>query len=80
MVYLGGMGSLSGSIISAIGFTILLELLRPLGLLRWVATPLLLILLMLRRPTGLMGDRELSDVFPWLRRFFQSGEEKLLKQ
>lgn len=80
MVYLGGMGSLSGSIISAIGFTILLELLRPLGLLRWVATPLLLILLMLRRPTGLMGDRELSDVFPWLRRFFQSSEEKLLEQ
>ncbi len=80
MVYLGGMGSLSGSIISAVGFTILLELLRPFGLLRWVATPLLLILLMLRRPTGIMGDRELHDVFPRLRKYFPSAEERLLEQ
>ncbi len=79
MVYLGGMGSLSGSIISAIGFTILLELLRPLGLLRWVVTPLLLILLMLRRPTGIMGDRELFDIFPRLRKYFAPAEEKLLE-
>lgn len=80
MVYLGGMGSLSGSIISAVGFTIMLELLRPLGLLRWVVTPLLLILLMLRRPTGIMGDRELPDVFPRLRKYFPSAEERLLEQ
>jgi branched-chain amino acid transport system permease protein len=77
MVYLGGMGSLSGSVISAIGFTIMLELLRPLGLFRWVVTPLLLILLMLFRPSGIMGDRELSDVFPRLRAYFGSAEEKI---
>ncbi|MEX1018390.1 MAG: branched-chain amino acid ABC transporter permease [Litorilinea sp.] len=75
MVYLGGMGSLSGSVISAIGFTIMLELLRPLGLYRWVVTPLLLILLMLFRPSGIMGDRELTDSFPWLRKYFRSAEE-----
>jgi branched-chain amino acid transport system permease protein len=46
MVYLGGMGSISGSVISAIGLTVALELLRPLGLYRWVAIPLILILLM----------------------------------
>lgn len=77
MVYLGGMGSLSGSVISAIGFTILLELLRPLGVYRWVATPLLLILLMLFRPTGIMGDRELTDLFPKLRKYFGSAEERI---
>ncbi len=75
MVYLGGMGSLSGSVISAVGFTILLELLRPFDLYRWVATPLILILLMLFRPTGIMGDRELTDLFPWLRKYFRSDEE-----
>jgi branched-chain amino acid transport system permease protein len=77
MVYLGGMGSISGSVLSATGFTVLLELLRPLGLFRWVAIPLLLILLMLFRPTGLMGNRELSDVFPRLRALFGRPEDRL---
>ena len=36
MVYLGGMGSLSGSVLSAILFTVLLEVLRPLQILKWV--------------------------------------------
>ncbi len=68
MVYLGGMGSLSGSVLSAIGFTIILELFRPLQVIKWVAIPFLLILLMLFRPEGLLGNRELTDVFPRLRR------------
>jgi len=75
MVYLGGMGSISGSIISAIGFTLLLEMLRPLGLFKWVVIPLLLVVMMLRRPTGILGNRELSDVFPRLRAIFGSEEE-----
>jgi branched-chain amino acid transport system permease protein len=69
MVYLGGMGSLSGSVLSAIFFTFLLELLRPLQILKWVFIPLLLILLMQFRPEGLMGRRELSDVLPTLKLF-----------
>jgi branched-chain amino acid transport system permease protein len=75
LVYLGGMGSLSGSIISGIVFTVLLELLRPLGVLKWVVIPLLLILLMMFRPEGIMGDRELTDVFPRLRSVFKPAEE-----
>ena len=39
MVYLGGMGSLSGSVLSAVVFTILLELLRPAQILKWVIIP-----------------------------------------
>jgi branched-chain amino acid transport system permease protein len=79
MVYLGGIGSISGSIISAVGFTLLLELLRPLDLFRWVLTPLLLIVLMLFRPNGIMGDRELPDVFPRLRKYFASAEEVIIR-
>ncbi|MDY6876556.1 MAG: branched-chain amino acid ABC transporter permease [Chloroflexota bacterium] len=76
MVYLGGMGSISGSIISAIGFTLLLEVLRPLGMYKWVVIPLLLVVMMLRRPTGILGNKELTDVFPRLRAIFGSKEEE----
>lgn len=60
MVYLGGMGSISGSVIAAFLFTILIEALRPLAVLKWVVIPLILIILMLRRPQGLFGFREIS--------------------
>lgn len=71
MVYLGGMGSLSGAVLSAVLFTILLELLRPLQIIKWIVIPLILILLMQFRPEGLMGNRELSDLFPRLKRFYR---------
>ena len=71
MVYLGGMASLSGAVLAAILFTILLELLRPLQIIKWVVIPLLLIIIMQFRPEGMMGNRELSDIFPWLKRFYR---------
>lgn len=76
MVYLGGMGSISGNVLSAIFFTLLLEVLRPLGLYKWVIIPLLLVVMMLFRPSGLMGSRELGDVFPKLRRLLGLKEEE----
>lgn len=63
MVYLGGMGSLAGSLLGATIFTLLMEILRPLGLWRWVVGPLLLVLLMIFRPKGIMGFKE----WKWLR-------------
>ncbi len=75
MVYLGGMGSLSGSVLSAILFTLILEVLRPLQLYKWVVVPLILILVMLFRTEGLLGHRELTDIFPRLKRFFGSREK-----
>jgi len=74
MVYLGGMGSLSGSVLSAIILTIALEVFRPLQLVKWIVLPLLLILLMIFRPEGIMGNRELTDVFPKLKSLFPSKE------
>jgi len=65
---------LSGSVLSAVSFTLLMEILRPLQVYKWVLIPLLLIILMLYRPEGIMGNRELTDVFPKLRRFFPSRE------
>jgi branched-chain amino acid transport system permease protein len=71
MVYLGGMGSLSGSILAAVVMTLLMEALRPLQIVKWVVIPLLLVLLMQFRPEGIMGRRELADVFPGLRKFYK---------
>lgn len=64
MVYLGGIGSIAGSIIGAAGYTFLLEILRPLEIWRMVIIPLILVLLMLFRPRGIMGLRELSWFVP----------------
>ena len=58
MVYLGGLNSVVGSISGAVGFTILGEALRPLEIYKWIIIPLLLILVMLFRPTGLIAFRE----------------------
>ena len=64
MVYLGGTASLGGSIIGAAVFTILMEVLRPLGVWRMVLMPLLLVSLMLFRPRGIMGGREFRWFIP----------------
>jgi len=71
MVYLGGIGSLGGSILGATVFTVVMEGLRSvLQLLnisqewRLVVAPLMLILLMLFRPQGIMGLREFRFLIP----------------
>jgi branched-chain amino acid transport system permease protein len=58
MLYLGGSGSLTGSILGATIWTILLEVLRFLGIWRFVVAPVALIVLMIFRPLGIMGGRE----------------------
>ncbi|MCK4832168.1 MAG: branched-chain amino acid ABC transporter permease, partial [Anaerolineales bacterium] len=58
MVYLGGLNSVVGSIAGAVGFNLLSEALRPLELYKWIIIPLLLILVMIYRPTGLIAFRE----------------------
>lgn len=70
MIVLGGMGSITGSVLGAIVITILPELLRKLpGDLygyRLVIYSALLILIMLTRPQGVMGAKEFG--IPWLKR------------
>jgi branched-chain amino acid transport system permease protein len=65
MVYLGGVGSLAGSILGAAIYTILLELFRPMGVWRMVFMPLVLVLLMIYRPQGIMGLREFGWFVPF---------------
>ena len=60
MVVLGGMGSITGSILAAIILTILPEFLRVVKDYRMVIYSLILIILMLTRPQGIFGVQELS--------------------
>ncbi len=64
MVYLGGIGSIAGSMLGATIYTVLLEVLRPYGYFRFIIMPLLLIFLMLYRPRGIMGLREFRWFIP----------------
>ena len=60
MVYLGGLNSVVGSIAGAVGLQVLMEVLRPLELWKWIVIPILLIVLMIRRPTGLIAFTEVN--------------------
>lgn len=60
IVVLGGLGSLSGSIVSAIFLGLISMFLQSVAELRMVIYSLLLVLIMLFRPQGLMGTNELS--------------------
>ncbi len=60
MVVLGGMGSITGSIISAVVLTILPEALRGFADYRMLLYSVVLICVMLFRPTGLLGRSEFS--------------------
>jgi branched-chain amino acid transport system permease protein len=68
MIVLGGMGSLTGSVIAAFFVTLLPEFLRPIqdytGVdLRMVIFSVSLVLLMILQPQGLMGRLEIMDVW-----------------
>ncbi|MBP2654334.1 MAG: ABC-type transporter, integral rane subunit [Firmicutes bacterium] len=66
MLYLGGTGSLSGSILGVVFYTVLMEVLRNvlsmidprLAELRMLISPLILVVVMLTKQSGLMGNRE----------------------
>ncbi len=60
MVVLGGMGSMLGSVISATVLTVLPEALRGFSDYRMVTYSLLLIIVMIFKPTGLMGAYDFS--------------------
>lgn len=70
MVVVGGSGSIAGSLIAAVFFTVITELLRPLeeGLelygISEITMALILILILIYRPEGLFGSREPACLQP----------------
>ncbi|NPA26683.1 MAG: branched-chain amino acid ABC transporter permease [Chloroflexi bacterium] len=66
MLYLGGLNSVTGSVLGAVLFTLLSEILRPLRRAKWIVIPIILIVVMIKRPRGLLGFQELQ--IPFFRR------------
>ncbi|SHH18341.1 amino acid/amide ABC transporter membrane protein 2, HAAT family (TC 3.A.1.4.-) [Thermosyntropha lipolytica DSM 11003] len=60
MVVLGGLGSTTGAVIAAAFITLLSAALQAFPAIRMIIYALILILLMIYRPQGLMGNKELS--------------------
>ncbi|MBW3629336.1 MAG: branched-chain amino acid ABC transporter permease [Gemmatimonadetes bacterium] len=56
MIVVGGLGSIEGAITGAILVTVLLEVFREFGAFRLVNFAILLVLIMIYRPTGLLGS------------------------
>lgn len=72
-VVLGGLGSLSGSVLAAIFLTLVTTYLQGFPETRMIIYSLVLIIVMLYRPTGLMGTREITDLF----KFGKKGGSKV---
>ncbi|EIT84755.1 branched chain amino acid ABC transporter permease [Fictibacillus macauensis ZFHKF-1] len=62
-VVLGGLGSLSGAVISAILLTVISAFLQDYPETRMIIYSLVLIIVMLYRPRGLMGTKEITSLF-----------------
>ena len=74
MVYFGGLNSVYGSIVGAVSLSMLSEALRPLEIFKWIIIPLLLILVMIYRPTGLIAFKEF-DVKKLIKPKYKQGKE-----
>lgn len=72
-VVLGGLGSLSGSVIAAIFLTLVSAYLVNYPETRMIIYSLVLIIVMLYRPTGLMGTKEITSLF----KFGKKGGSKV---
>lgn len=80
-VVLGGMGSVTGSVVAAFVLTLLQEFLRFLADFRLLIYPVILIIVMLFRPQGIFGKKEISFVkaYEWVVSKVQSKKTKARK-
>ena len=67
IVVIGGMGSITGVVLGAVILVILPEVARELADYRMIAYALALIVMMILRPQGIMGVKELWDTAAWRR-------------
>ena len=64
VVVFGGLGSLSGTLLGTTVITLVTELFRPVSQYRMLIYGAVLVIVMVLRPEGIMGNREF---IPWLR-------------
>ncbi len=71
IVVFGGMGSITGSVIAAVVLAVITTFLQSYSELRMIIYALLLIIIMLFRPQGILGTKEITDLF----KFRKKGEK-----
>lgn len=76
-VVLGGMGSTTGSVLASFVLTYLQEALRILQNYRLLIYPVILIIVMLFRPSGLMGHKEFSPTAAWRALLSRRKKERI---
>lgn len=78
IVVLGGLGSISGSILAAVLLAVISTLLQSFAEIQMVLNALLLIIIMIFRPQGLIGSKEVSlKVFGKLNNLFKPGKRRV---
>lgn len=63
LVVFGGLGSMSGSIVGTMILTLVTEMFRPISQYRMLIYGTVLVLIMVARPSGLLGKNELTPSF-----------------
>lgn len=76
MVYIGGVGSITGSVTGAVIWQLLIQTLKSLGTWRWVVGGALLCLVMIFLPKGIFGYREIGSVLASLKARVQKTKGK----
>lgn len=74
IVIFGGLGSVSGSVVGTILLTFLPEILRSFSEWRLVIYGVAVIVIMISRPQGLMGGKEIS--FKWIEKLIKGRKDK----
>ncbi len=68
IVVFGGLGSITGSVIAAVVLAVISTFLQSFSSLRMIIYALLLISIMLFRPQGLLGTKEITDLFKFRKK------------
>ncbi len=68
IVVLGGLGSVSGSIIAAVLLGVLTTFLQSFTELRMIIYALLLVIIMIFRPSGLLGTKEITELIKFRKK------------
>lgn len=68
IVVLGGLGSISGSVIAAILLAVLTTFLQSFTEVRMIIYALLLVIIMIFRPSGLLGTKEITDLIKFRKK------------
>lgn len=76
IVFVGGINSLSGSVVMAVLFSVLTELLRTASNLRTLIQCVIILVIINFVPNGLFGEHEFRDLFLWLRKKLSRKDKK----